>query len=349
MIEITGVLLIISLLAAAIIPAMMRQLDAAARTKEAKDLSTLAASLQTSILRQQQIPDAAGWVAAVASELAAAPNTISTNQRRFARAYLINPNLSLARSGATNLPYLQGSAGVARPANATVILVGSTRGHLPVASGVLSSADFTELWNTPTGQRPGSWTSYAGSAEDLIVQRVNLEPLFYRFILDNLATNGQPSFQIGTNALVALSPNNPARVSYYLDGTVVGLYDTNASPNLLAREILRADTYRVFDETCNCWREEMLKGRSSNLARDLGRISGDFLSAPSPGNKWDATPKGTATIYYSFMFAYSAWASETPCFRYDGNGNSKFAPQQIAIDGALDAFKKSGNLMDAKQ
>ena len=342
MIEITGVLLIISLLAAAIIPAMMRQLDAAARTKEAKDLSTLAASLQTSILRQQQIPDAAGWVAAVASELAAAPNTISTNQRRFARAYLINPAFSVAGAG---LPYSQTATGSTnRPTNATVMLVGSTRGHLPV----LSSANFTELWNTPTGQRPGSWTNYSGNAEDLLVQRVNLQPLFHRLILDNLATNGQPRFQIGASALVALSPNNPARVSYYLDGTVLGLHDTNASPNLLAREILRADTYRVFDETCNCWREEMLKGRSSNLARDLGRISGDFLSAPSPGNKWDATPKGTATIYYSFMFAYSAWASETPCFRYDGNGNSKFAPQQIAIDGALDAFKKSGNLMDPK-
>ena len=92
----------------------------------------------------------------------------------------------------------------------------------------------------------------------------------------------------------------------------------------------------------------MLKGRSPDLAKDPGRITSEFFTAPCPTNKWDATPKGTATIYYSFMFAYSAWASQNPCFRYDGKGNSKFAPEAIQLAGALDAFKKSGNLMDSK-
>ena len=334
-------MLIIAVLAAAIIPAVLSQLDAAARTKEAKDLSALAAALQTSVLRHQQIPDHTGWAAAAADEVANAPNNVSTNQRHFARAYLINPALSLAGTG---LPFTQTTNGTARPANATLMIVGSTRGNLPLVSGAPSAAAFTELWTNAPGQKPTTWTTYSGNGDDLQVQRINLEPLFCRLILHNLAANGQPRFQISSNALVTLTTNSPARVSYYLKGTVFGLFDTNA--NLQAREILSGDTYRVFDGSF--WRDELIQGRPSVAAASTSGFASQFLAAlpPSPAPKWDATPKGVATMFYTYMFAYSAWASETPCFRYDGNGNNKKCPEHNLMDQALDNFKKGGNLLD---
>lgn len=335
-------MLIIAILAAAIIPAVVSQMDAAARTKEAKDLSAFANALQSSILRNQRIPGSSDWAVAVADEAANAPGNVSTNGRRFARSFLINPGLSLAGAG---LPYLQTANGSAnRPANATLMIVGSTRGHLPLTSGSPSADAYAELWNTPAGQKPASWTTYPGTGDDLIVQRINLEPLFCRLILHNLGTNSQPRFQIGTNALGTLTTNSPTRVSYFLKGTVFGLFAPDSS--LLGREILAGDTYRVFDQNYTCWRDQIAQGRVSTAVANSRSYASQFLVSPFRATQWGATPQGVATMFYTYMFAYNSWANETPCFRYEGKGNNGKCPQQNLIQQALDNFSKGGNLLN---
>lgn len=359
LIELAGVMLIISILAAAIIPAVLSQLDAAARTKEAKDLNAFAAALQASILRTGYIPTATDWAAAVADEVANAPSNVSTNQRHFARAYLINPALSLAGTG---LPYQQGTNGTARPANATLMIVGSTRGNLPLVSGATA---FTELWNTAPGQKPATWTTYRGNGDDLLVQRINLEPLFCRLILHNLATNGQPRFKINANSNgVALAVNASARVSYYLKGTVVGLFDPNANPssatNLQVREILRDDTHRVFDGTY--WRDQLLQGSVSTTASNSSGIASQFLAADPPHDvhdndhhhyegKGNVTPAGVAAMLYGYMFAYTAWSSQSPCFGYDDStddGKGEKSSHRNMMDKVFDEFEHGAKLFDSR-
>ena len=352
-------MLIISILAAAIIPAVVSQMDAAARTKEAKDLSAFADALQASILRTGYIPTATDWAAAIANEEANAASNVSTNQRRFARAYLINTNLSLARPGDSRLPYQQGTNGIARPINATLMIVGSTRGHLPMASGAPSAAAFTELWNTPAGQKPATWTTYRGSGDDLLVQRINLEPLFCRLILHNLSTNGQPHFQINAATAVPLT-NSFARESYYLKGTVVGLFSNNTI--LQVREILRDDTHRVFDGTF--WRDQLLQGSVSTAAATSSGIASQFLAASPPyGNdawerghhhykgKGNTSPAGVAAMLYGYMFAYTAWSSQSPCFGYDDSsddGKGEKSSHRNMMDKVFDEFEHGANLFDKR-
>lgn len=345
LIEICAVMAILAILAAALVPSLMRQMDTAARIKEAKDLSALADGLQASILRNQQVPDAAGWAAMVAEELAHAANNVATNQRRFARAYLINPNLSLARPGATGLPYVQGTNGVARPVNATLMLVGSTRGVLPLSSGTPTAAEYAALWNTPQGQKPTTslWDDYTSSGEDLLVQRVNLEPLFCRLILTNPTTNTPPRFSIDTSSPITLTTNLTPWIRYYLTGTTFGLFDTNA--NLVGREVLQADTYRVFDGTA--WRDSLLQGATaaSGGTRTLQDL---FINspAPTPNPKWYGTPRGVASIFQSFMYSYSSWANQNPCFSYGGAGNNGFAAENTLITSALGTEAKAGILVE---
>ena len=345
LIEICGVLLIMALLAAALIPSVIRQLDEAARTKEATDSSAIAAGLRSAILRNQFIPDHTTWASFVAEELAQAAGNVSTNQRGFARALLINPNLSLPRSGALGLPYTQGSAGISQPTNATVILLGSTRGALPLASGVPSAADFTALWNTPKGQKPttATWNSYTSPGDDLQIQRINLETLFSRLILSNPTTNTPPSFNITTNSLITLTTNLTPWLRYYLAGTVFGLYDTNTS--LVGREVLQEDTYRIFDGVS--WRDSLREGTraSSEGSRTLTEV---FMNspAPTPTPKWYGTPAGQATLYQAFMVSYTSWANQNPCFSYGGAGNSGFAAEMTMLTSVLGTQAKAGILVE---
>src|SRR5437899_2732818 len=68
-IELIGVLTVISLTAAAVIPQVIRRIDHAAWTREKADLQAMADAFTRSILRTKTIPNYAGIPAAIAQEI----------------------------------------------------------------------------------------------------------------------------------------------------------------------------------------------------------------------------------------------------------------------------------------
>lgn len=66
LIEMIGVLAIISTLAAVLVPNVVKTVDEAVMDAEGKDLTTLASALDTYTSTNKRIPNAAGWVAALA-------------------------------------------------------------------------------------------------------------------------------------------------------------------------------------------------------------------------------------------------------------------------------------------
>ena len=314
---------IIAILATAMVPVVLKQMDQAAWTKETSDLGVMAAALQSYILSSKSVPSSTNWATAVSSVAAMPLPSITTTPRGYARAFLLDTNGWL---GTVSLPFNQTATGTPRPVNARVMIVAMLSRPLPVASGAPSAASFNDLWNTPPRGKPPTWTNWAGNGQDLVIQRINLEPLFHRLILNQDDSGTVGYYVIDNNPAVHLPAGTNVVDAYFLDGTVLRLGDTNANPNLITQKILKGDYSPLFPST-NWPTSLQFAGATNNnagpyaaLAAQITPLANQFLNAPTyPHTTWGATPASVATMLYSYMFAYGAYANQTPCFASQGS------------------------------
>jgi type II secretory pathway pseudopilin PulG len=341
LIEFIGVLAVIAILAAAIAPAIIKRIDLAAYQSETTSLKSLADGLTQHVLRSNNIPDAGSWVRAISAELNSAPTNVSANARRWNRAYLIDPSIWVS------LPYDQSAAGTNAPAHARIMIVSSLFQPLPIASGMPSTLSaFNDIWNTPQRAKPTNsvWATWKGTVDDLLIQRVNLAPLFHRLILVNGA-GGQGYFSINSNSNAPVSPGGTGMNSYYLDGTALGLYGTNRNNPPLVTEVIRSDMSRVFEY--GIWRDQISLGvtNSSPSSAGLGSLAAQFFtnSPPPVSPNWGETPQTIVGLMNTYMSAYTAWASASPqCFGGpNGTGNDKFGPYE-ELSGTIRALSNGG-------
>src|SRR5258706_47496 len=94
-IEMIGVLSVIAMLAAAIVPNVIRKIDRAACVRETSDLSTMANGLVQSIRRDKTIPATNGIAQAIAKYSYLATSQITTTPRGLSRVFLVDPNLNI--------------------------------------------------------------------------------------------------------------------------------------------------------------------------------------------------------------------------------------------------------------
>jgi type II secretory pathway pseudopilin PulG len=343
LIEVVGVMAVIAILVAIMAPSMIQRIDRAAQERDAADLKTISDALVQGILRNQTVPSETTWVQVVANELAQAPNHISANARGRQRVYLIDPSLRLGAPNGT-LPYTQTTNGSIRPASPRLMILSSLSATVPVASGMPTQAQFNNIWNAAEGTVPEGWTSWGGRADDLNVERVNLDPLFHRLILNNVDQNGTPSVSLDGSGLIAVSTNNPSLNAYYLDGTVVGLHSTNGVVEV--REILQRGISYVFE--LNSWRGGIYDGRERRRTdgMEFGDLIDHFLSLRrNPRAKEGATQHAVVDEMYTYMFVYSLWAQT--CFDDYGSKSKEKVPQWVSINDAQTRLAKvTKNLID---
>src|SRR5437899_1114918 len=240
LIESIGVLAIIAILAIAATPVVIRRIDQTARNREVNDLGAISNALTLQILRSNTVPSATSWATNASSWMGLPISAITQNPRRYGRVMFIDTNGWL---GTVSLPYTQGVWGTNNaPTQARMMIVSCLSGTNGVSqtSGALASSVFNEIWNTPRGSKPGSWTNWKGNVDDLFIQRLNIQPLFRRVMLFNQSTS--TNWIYGINGTVNTLTTNELS-SYYLDGSVLGLYYTNGS--LQASEIIKRDSSRL--------------------------------------------------------------------------------------------------------
>ena len=276
LIEMVGVLAVISILVASVGPNFIRKIVDNASIKEGKSLETLAQGLRQSIRNTQIVPGGVTWSASVATAtglnpaevLYADPNNTATSQRIF----LIDPRFS--PSTATDPVFTPNSAGALAPTNARAMLISSTKRGLalPIGGGKLPNnaanrTSFDNVWNwtmnpftklPPTGW-PATWQ---GQAEHLHIQRVNLADEFYRVTVSNynFPTN-IPFGKFNFATTYAFDVTN-AVDSYYLRGTTIRLYrhDTPylsipVNPDeLCITHSLKGDMNFIYDGSPPRWR-----------------------------------------------------------------------------------------------
>jgi prepilin-type N-terminal cleavage/methylation domain-containing protein len=343
LIEVIGVLAVLAILALAVTSSVIKRIDQGALTKETADLAAIGEAYTQSILKLKTIPGHTTWAAAVANQMSLPTNAISVNPRRHARAFLVDPNLSVGGGG---LPYTQATNGTMRPISARVMVVSSLSKTLPVSNGIPSSAEFDAIWDAVEGFKPKTalWINWTGTGEDLRIKKVNLEPLFHRLMLVNRDTNGAARFSIdSTNSFVI--PTGPAGVnSYYLDGSVLGLHNPVGTP--VTKHLLTRDISFVYER--DHWRGWIGPGDPYYTTSDaFVREALEFLAAAwNPNANGGASQTGVLVAMYVFMFDYALWAEECPRFSYHGLGNPLQVPEYTILD-ALGKNQAGGILFDA--
>src|SRR5512133_34437 len=103
LIEMIGVLAVIAVLAAVLLPVALRTLDRLASEREIATLASLGDSFRSGILRARRIPTADQWASFMATETGMELAAVTQNGRRVPRAILYDKGGWFS----TNLPYAQ--------------------------------------------------------------------------------------------------------------------------------------------------------------------------------------------------------------------------------------------------
>jgi prepilin-type N-terminal cleavage/methylation domain-containing protein len=332
LLELIAVLAVIAVLAAIVLPVMVRHTDRLVADQEVATLSSFANGLQQYILSNRKIPDHTTWYTAIATNMGASPNDVLYNVRQQShaqqRVFLIDPNFQIG-TGSFPPPYVQtsalsGSAGrPILPVNPRVMIVSSLGKALPMSAGVFGTTGngyFSDLWNATDGTIPSdaAWSGWSGSPTDVIVQRINLAPLFVHLVLGNYNSSSQGYYTVdpGTGGLT----NQVTYVDgYFIRGTILALFNTAPPAVPDTQLVLNQDSSFVFEQ--GVWRNTLLAPAGGGVAA-VGDLVQQFMDATPNVNS--ANPSTNiqqvmvVTNMLSYMSNYVAWAAASPPFKNSG-------------------------------
>jgi prepilin-type N-terminal cleavage/methylation domain-containing protein len=240
LIEMVGVIAIMSIAAALITPNLARRISRVNGEKEDQALAMLGDGLVRSVRTTQTIPGANSWTTNIAAQVGLSVNDVryvNPSDTASARVYLIHPSFVPTNSSTAEPLWTQGNSGASSITNARLLLISTHKSNLtlPVSSGrAASAAVFDAIWdwsyNATTEAPPSGWSStWTENGEYLHVQRVNLASLFQMATFNNAhhGTN-YPYYQIGSASAAAMTTTNVLS-AYYLSGTMMRLYFTNGT------------------------------------------------------------------------------------------------------------------------
>ena len=251
-------------------------------------------------------------------------SNITANPRHFNRVFITDPNLSLPRaSGSAGLPYTQtGNLGLTnRPSSARVMII-STIGtsNAPVSQAAVTPTTFNDMWTTPLYSNPSTWAgTWTGTGQDICIQRLNLEPLFYQLILVNRdpgSTNG--SFAInGTSSTATVVTNGYIWNNYYVAGSVVNLY---SGTNFATSYVLQRNVSFVYEngawggQIMDCLNCTNPPPANTNLVGGFSTAASNFLNAAWYSSGKADDQQTILADMANFMLDYPMLANTAPPF-----------------------------------
>src|SRR5260221_7536370 len=91
LIEVIGVLALIAVLAALVLPVLVRQIDKTVADQEVTTLQNFGTALPQNIMRNRYIPGPSDWMTNLATELGMNVSDVKTNARNNARFMIVDP------------------------------------------------------------------------------------------------------------------------------------------------------------------------------------------------------------------------------------------------------------------
>jgi hypothetical protein len=305
-------LAVVVILASIAVPVVVRQIDRAAWNSEATTLGSISNAIAMQAIKNKTISSTNTWSSDAATWAGLSPTGVTTTPRKYARAFLVDGSGWL---GSVTLPYVQTNTGTTVPTSARVMIVSTISQPLPVSTGVPTAASFNDIWNTPDKTKPSTWTTWTGKGEDILIQRINLQPLFHHVLLYSRDTNVACYFSVDANSQLAIQPQYEA---YYLHGSRLGMYTNSV---LLLSENVNRDMSRDYE--AGAWSDQIGSGPPASAnSTNLDAIAYAFVNSSFPpvSKKGDNTV-GVADTLLAYLNAYASWANMNPCFSYGGNGS----------------------------
>lgn len=322
LVEITVVLAALSLLTMLVAPGLMQQLAEAERRQEIATLSQIAQGLREHVLSNRRIPAAATLPADVAGTLGWTVERVQQTRSGQNRAFLYDPALRIGTTTAATLPYVQTASGADTLSGTRLVIVSTAGAPLPAViydPGTNAATVFNLLWSAPDNRTaPAGWT-WGGEWRDILIQRVNLQPLFTRVVLNNQYYRFGRYSVDNTNAPVALT--NSSFAAWFLGRTVLGLHGHDTGPLQSVQVVPSPDganrdpAYSWFPSYVyeqGVWRGRLfmstpLPRRSGN---DLQAAYEIFMSGPPNVYKVGSVTQASVTwAMYNFMSNYVVWAN----------------------------------------
>ena len=354
LIELMGVLAVLAIFCALMVPNVTKAIDQAVRVREAADLNTFSNALVLSLLQTKTVPRAEGIPLAIAAYLPLPLSAITNNPRCRSRSFLIDPRLLLRGVFSDVLPYVQANDfglvteyGTNPAAGARMMIVSTLDGgNPPVPTGVPSAASFDDLWNTPAHTKPQTWTTWKGDPDDVIIQRINLEPLFVQLILLNRSGVGAATFAIDGYPPMAVPTNGYGWDRWYFADSVVSLCD--AQGTVQTRFLLTRNLGLVFEN--GAWAAQLQAGPrdeagSAGLAAAWGAASARYYPAhavPStvPGENGAERARVLGAMI-NFMVDYSWWANRAAQTTEPAGAESPLPARRLLAGAAEELINSS--------
>lgn len=332
LVEAVGVLSILSILAATLLPPIFDEINRANLERETKTMASIAEALTASIVRTRTIPGN-DWARVVADELAAPVTSVATSVAGHTRALLFHPGMRFG-PGAVSLPWTQTADGVpGGPVNARAVLLSSQCG-LPLPEGfrggeAITTTEFNRLWEAAEGTVPAGWPGdWSQPGSSLRIQRLNLTPLFHRLVVQDVSGNGTARISIDDAAPFTIP--SQGWDSHYFAGTGIGFYENGA---LKARDLLIEP--RSYVHELGAWRDQLCEGRqglSPRFARALDR----FLHARQNPGSTGPTTGSVAASYSRYAMTYTTWAGSGFPVLEPGAGQAALFEVLAGFAGELD-------------
>lgn len=231
LIEMIGVLAIISTLAAVLVPNVVKSVDEAVMEAEGRDLTALASALETYSASQKAVPNAAGWVAALAGVTSMSTNKVNLNERGFQRGYYVDPRFFTSTATAF-AGYTQTNGVTTVPFSPRIMIVSDLTRNAPAAP--TTAAAFNAIWNQSAGATVVEGTRVR-------VQRIHLGSWFLPVLFTNQFTSavGYNIEAGGTVSLPAVGAGGGTGITrYLLKGTRVSLRKPPFPTGALERAVL---------------------------------------------------------------------------------------------------------------
>lgn len=252
-IDMVGALAILSILAAAMAPNVMKRIQESWRQDERRRMEQIGQAFTRVVTLHKTVPgtNLTSWASLVASELGVPEDLVWTNQAGTHRRLIYDPGLNIGGLAPGSLPFHQRAWGVTNVTNARLVILSALEAGYPNVA-LNTAAAFSNLWNRVEHRLPADWpTSWTQDPDNLFIQRVDLTALFHEVVLNNVDGYAAAPFSVLTNSLSGTGNSNVITVvgspfaTRLIHGTPLRLYYGTGQPQVV--EIVAQDTSYAFE------------------------------------------------------------------------------------------------------
>lgn len=319
-----------AILAAALVPMLVRKYDQTARDSERKSLNEMAEAYQTFVQDYRIIPNYTTVFDNIGLFWGRPKWIVQTNERANLRFFVYDDGMRLGTNFTVHptLPFVQDYRGTTnKPIRPRAMIISSMGPGIPAASGIsancyLSTALFDALWDLAPGTLPATaaWNAWPGVGDDLLIKKIDMTSWFEPIKFTSTTDNGIGRFRVDNNTtLVAVNnttllknaivtPPPPYVINYYLHGTILRFVHASAS-TVQAVEIVQAPCNYLYER--GIWRVDIpgfgYPRHGLITADDIVFAADQFLSVQSDLDPTMRPGKMLMTIS-NYMWQYTAWS-----------------------------------------